>query len=56
MYFTESLRRRDKLRIFHQKLKELSVASFRGGFYITYAILVTESLLDASVTVTAGDA
>ena len=56
MYFTESLRRRDKLRIFHQKLKELCKWCFlQGQFYICSS--VTESfLLDASVTVTAGDA
>lgn len=31
MHFTESLRRRDKLKIFHQKLNELSAASVRCG-------------------------
>ena len=54
MYFTECWGRRDKLKIFHQKLKELSVASFKGGS--TYAVLGIELLLGASVTVTAGDA
>lgn len=55
MHFTESLRRRDKLKIFHQKLNELSAASVRCGSTVRrYAVLATESLLGASVRVTAG--